>query len=108
MQHTYEMIIHNSLATSEIVSKNMKAINDTPTPTLDRQTAFVGFYRNQHQRTFRLARLTNGGPDYEHLVQDAFTPVTKHTNRTINPPANLTTTIISIHQCTQQRQASLS
>jgi len=85
----------------------MKAINDTPTPIMDGQTAFVDFYRNQHQPTFRLAGLlTNSGPNYEHLVQDAFTPVTKHADRTINPPANLTTTISSICQDTQQRQAS--
>ena len=66
----------------------MKAINDTPTPILDGETAFVDFYRNQHQRTFRLARLLTKpvDPTTNTLYTTPSPPLRKHANRTNNPP----------------------
>jgi RNA polymerase sigma factor (sigma-70 family) len=75
------------------------------TAMLDGEPAFVDLYRNQYQRSFRLAwLLTNGGPDCEDLVQDAFIRVSKHADRITNPPAYLRTAIVSVCRDAQRRQ----
>jgi len=66
---------------------------------------FAEFYRAHYQRAFRLAwLLTNGGPDCDDLVQDAFLRIERHVAGLTNPTAYVRTTVVNLCRETYRRR----